>query len=68
MYYICPGFLDLAQPKSEFLKINFTNSRPQEKRKAQPGKEAAAPPEFSMGAFIGLRGQKRTLKNSNYAL
>jgi hypothetical protein len=45
-----------------FLKAYFTISRPQKKRKVQPGGEAASPPACKIGAFIGLHGHKRILK------
>jgi hypothetical protein len=32
-------------------------SRPQKKKKSQPGEEAASQPAYAIGAFIGLRGQ-----------
>jgi hypothetical protein len=47
---ICP-----PQPKSEFLKIHFTISRPQ-KKKFQSGGKAASAAACAIGAFIGLHG------------
>jgi hypothetical protein len=36
----------------------FTILRPQNKKKAQPGAEAASAAACGTGAFTGLRGQK----------
>jgi hypothetical protein len=46
--------------------MHFTISRPQKKRKAQPGGEAASSPACAIGAFIGLHGQKRIKNNSDF--
>jgi hypothetical protein len=51
-----------------FFLNNFTIERPQKKRKAQPGAEAASAAACAIGAFIGLHGQKKRIyKNSNLA-
>jgi cobalamin biosynthesis protein CbiG len=39
-----------------------------EKRKAQPGEEAASPPAYAIGAFIGHHGQKRISKKLGCSL
>jgi hypothetical protein len=39
--------------------MHFEIPKPQKKRKAQPGGEAALPTACAIGAFIGLHGQKR---------
>jgi hypothetical protein len=39
--------------------MHFTISRPQKKRKAQPGGETASAAACAIGAFIGLHGQKK---------
>jgi hypothetical protein len=57
----------LSMTKSELSRnpslALFTISRPQKKRKAQPGGEAASPPACAIGALIGLHGQKFIFKN-----
>jgi hypothetical protein len=63
------GSLNLDQPKSEFFKmLCFTISRPQKKRKPQPGGEAASLPAWAIVTSIGLHGHTRFfLKNSGLA-
>jgi hypothetical protein len=45
--------------------MHYTISRPQEKRKAQPGAEAASAAACAIGTSIGLHGQKRILRTSD---
>jgi hypothetical protein len=45
--------------------MNFTISKPQKKRKAQPGAEAAFAAAYAIGAAICLYGQTRVLNNSD---
>jgi hypothetical protein len=47
---------------------HFTIPRPQKKRKAQAGAEAASAAVFAIGAFIRLHGLKKNIqKNSDLA-
>jgi hypothetical protein len=57
-----------TQPKSE--KIHFTNSisRPQKKRKAQPGAEAASADACANGFYVSLDPQKKTFKKLGFGL
>jgi hypothetical protein len=42
--------------KSDFLNSFFTISRPQFKRRANPGAEDASAAACAIGAFVGLHG------------